>query len=104
MHSKEDCKNRLWIEHVLPQTLPEKDWEAFDAKIHQQVVHKAGNQIPLTEQMNKNVAQLPYGDKKSKIKEMSKYKSARDFTKSEDWTPELLAKRTDHLKAWANKR
>lgn len=104
MHGKEDYKNRLWIEHVLPQTLPKKGWEAFNPKIHQQVVHQAGNLIPLTEEMNKNVAQLPYGDKKSKIREMSKYKSARDFTKSEDWTPELLAERTEHLKAWAIKR
>jgi len=100
-HGKEDYKNRLWIEHVLPQTLPKKGWEAFDSKIHQRVVHQAGNLIPLTDEMNKNVAQLPYGDKKSKIREMSKYKSARDFTKSGDWTPELLAKRTEHLKAWA---
>lgn len=104
MHNKQDFKERLWIEHVLPQALPKKGWEAFDSKTHHRVVHQAGNLIPLTKDMNKDVAQHPYKDKKAKIKERSTYKSARDFTNHEEWTPELLAKRTEQLKAWAIKR
>jgi hypothetical protein len=103
-HSKQDYKERLQIEHVLPQTLPKKGWEEFDIKAHKRLVHQPGNLIPLTAEMNKDVSQHPYEIKKKKIKEDSRYKSSRDLTKHESWTPELLAKRTELLKEWAIKR
>ncbi|MDA7761350.1 DUF262 domain-containing HNH endonuclease family protein [Aquiluna sp.] len=104
IHSKQDFRERLQVEHVLPQTLPKKGWEKFDTKTHKRLVHQAGNLIPLTAEMNKDVSQHAYEIKKGKIEEDSRYKSSRELTKHVEWTPELLAKRTEVLKAWAIKR
>ena len=103
-HSTQDYVERLEIEHVLPQTLPKKGWEKFDTKTHKRLVHQAGNLIPLTAEINKDVSNHAYEIKKGKIEEDSRYKSSRVFTNHEDWTPELLTQRTELLKAWAIKR
>jgi hypothetical protein len=101
-HSKEDFDKRYWIEHVLPQTLPKDGWAAFSHKVHAEVVHSAGNLIPLTKKMNIEVAQLSFQKKKSKIGEYSKYISARNLTiEHQDWTPESVTKRTESLTLWA---
>ena len=104
IHSKQDFRERFQVEHVLPQTLPKKGWEKFDTKTHKRLVHQAGNLIPLTAEMNKDVSQHAYEIKKGKIEEDSRYKSSRELTKHVEWTPELLAKRTEVIKAWAIKR
>lgn len=104
-HDKQDFKKRLWIEHVLPQTLPKKGWEPFDSKSHQKLVHQIGNLIPLTEEMNKDVGQLPFTEKKTKIEEKSKYMSARSLTsKHTNWGPEEIENRTRSLKKWVIRR
>jgi hypothetical protein len=104
-HSKADFNSRFWIEHVLPQVLPKSGWEAFEPKAHGQLVHLAGNLIPLTDKMNAEVGQLPYKEKKTKISEQSKYISARNLTREHNaWTPELLKNRTETLIAWALQR
>jgi len=105
VHSKDDFTHRCWIEHVLPQTLPKSGWEAFAPDVHDKLVHQAGNLIPLTEEMNIEVGQLPYKKKKSKISEKSKYISARNLTmKNSDWTPEKVTKRTEAITLWALSR
>ena len=104
IHSKQDFRERFQVEHVLPQTLPKRGWEKFDSKTHKRLVHQAGNLIPLTAEMNKDVSQHAYEIKKGKIEEDSRYKSSRELTKHVDWTPELLAKRTELLKEWAIRR
>lgn len=101
-HSKEDFHNRFWIEHVLPQTLPKIGWEGFNSNVHAELVHLAGNLIPLTVKMNVEIGQLPYSKKKAKIGEKSKYISARNLTiEHESWTAETVKSRTDSLTAWA---
>ena len=105
MHSKDDFNHRFWIEHVLPQTLPKSGWGAFTSKVHGELLHLAGNLIPLTNKMNVEVGQLPYGEKKSKISEKSKYISARNLTiEHEEWTAESLTNRTKSLTLWALSR
>lgn len=104
-HSKEDFKKRFWVEHVLPQTLPKKGWEAFDSRTHQKLVHLVGNLIPLTDKMNMEVGQLPYSAKKLKISGQSRYISARKLTnENETWNPVAVVDRTELLKSWAIKR
>ena len=104
-HTKEDFRHRLWIEHVLPQSLPKKGWEQFDSKTHHRLVHQIGNLIPLTEEMNKDVAQLPFDVKKSKIQQKSKYISARELTsKYKEWGPKHIEDRTKLLKKWVLER
>lgn len=105
VHSKEDFVHRCWIEHVLPQTLPKSGWEAFTPKVHDELVHQIGNLIPLTEEMNIDVGQLPYEEKQSKIREKSKYISARNLTmENSHWTPEKVTNRTEVITLWALSR
>lgn len=101
-HTKLDYEEHFWIEHVLPQSLPNHGWESFTKQKHSKLVHLAGNLIPLTSQMNIENGVLPYESKSVKIKEGSKYASARKLvTDNQRWGEEDILKRNEELKAWA---
>ena len=101
-HSKLDFEELFWIEHVLPQSLPNSGWESFTKPTHGKLVHLAGNLIPLTRKMNQENGVLPYSSKSKKIKDGSKYASARKLvTENKEWTEKQILKRNEELKTWA---
>lgn len=101
-HTKQDFAEHFWIEHVLPQSLPNEGWESFTKQRHSKLVHLAGNLIPLTRPMNIQNGVLPYGSKSKKIRDGSKYSSARKLVmENKIWGEEEILKRNEELKAWA---
>lgn len=98
-------ENDFWIEHVLPQVHVEKHWAIFSKKEHESKRDLLANLLPLSKEMNQELQNGPYADKKKRYQSDSKYKSAREFAnKYSDWTPEALEKRTGELADWAVNR
>lgn len=98
--------NQMWIEHVLPQR-PSQAWDAlFPAdEARKALCETAGNLIPLTSEMNRELSNGPYDKKRPKYKEDSAFKSARAFAERyATWTPKELAARNEELAKWAVKR
>lgn len=93
------------IEHVLPQKLSQ-EWKAdFSAEQHTELVHTAGNLVPVTSALNLTLSRKKFSEKKLLIEENSMFKSARQLTKGYSvWTPETIVERSTMLGKWAVKR
>ena len=98
-------ENDFWIEHILPQT-PTKEWKSlFTGTEIDSMLHRLANLLPLTKEMNRDVSNSPYKNKRSIFKADSIFKSTREFAnKTTSWTPDALTKRGKKLANWAVKR
>jgi len=95
----------LNIEHVLPDTHHEKNWNGFTREDHEALKHLAGNLIPLSKPMNSGVGQSPYLKKSDVYAEDSMFKSARSLKGIYPaWTPTEINSRTDQLAKWSVER
>jgi hypothetical protein len=94
-----------WLEHVLPQN-PDPAWyEAFSKAEHEAMKDRLANLLPLSDEMNRGISNKPYSVKRTRFKEDSMFKSARQFAESiEEWTPEKLEERSAILASWALSR
>lgn len=97
--------NIPWVEHVLPDK-PSKEWfDVFTKEQQSQMKGLLANLIPLSQEMNINVSNKPYGKKRERYRKDSMFKSARTLAeKYADWTPETIEKRGKLLASWALKR
>jgi len=97
--------NVPWIEHILPDS-PEKSWfKIFTKKQHEEMKDLLANLLPLSEVMNKSLSNKSYKNKRTKYLNDSMFKSTREFAnRRNDWTPELLKKRSKELSEWATSR
>lgn len=94
-----------WIEHVLPETLPEKMLESFTKEQHSKTKDLLANLLPLSQQMNQKLSNRPYNEKRSIYQQDSAFKATRDFAETHrDWTPELLGNRSEELAHWTVNR
>lgn len=92
----------MWIEHILPQTYHKKNWPQFTPDEHKQLVHLAGNLIPLSKKMNGDVGQKSFSDKRLIYGQDSGFKSAREVhDQHEQWTVESILERTQGFADWA---
>jgi uncharacterized protein with ParB-like and HNH nuclease domain len=94
-----------WIEHVLPES-PAKEWFTdFTKEQHRDMKDLLANLIPLTKQMNQEVSNQTYMEKKKIYEADSMFKSARQFALSyKQWNPSTLKARALILADWAVKR
>lgn len=95
----------LWIEHILPDSYHQKNWPSFSLEEHEKLRHFAGNLLPLSESMNRDLGQGSLQIKSKIYGDDSGYKSARVFASTfSEWNPELLLIRNRELASWAVKR
>ena len=95
-------ENVSWIEHVLPRN-PDSSWdEKFDKDQRQKLTNLWANLIPLSSEMNGDLANKSFSIKQPVYEADAMFKSARKFAKEySDWTPENLEARSDELVQWA---
>ncbi len=90
----------FWIEHVYPQNPEEGEWTEFEG--HEVLLHQVGNLVLLSEEMNRDISNLPYSEKKSKIHDMSIFRSARVLVNDhKKWTPKEVTARSKVIAEWA---
>ncbi len=95
----------MWIEHVLPNSYHAKNWSQFEAGQHEKCKDLAGNLLPLSEEMNRDLGQAPYSDKRVVYHDDSHYKTTRVFARDHDgWDLDALMTRNDELARWAVSR
>lgn len=95
-----------WIEHVLPET-PDAAWfvNCFTREQHVAVKDRLANLLPLSAQMNIQLSNKPYVEKRSVFQTDSAFKSTRQFAEAySEWTPATLEHRADLLAKWAVER
>jgi len=91
----------FWIEHVLPDK-PREGWEMFSKEQHESNKDLLANLLPLTQKMNQELSNGPYGLKRKAYQEDSCFKAARKFADDHaDWSPESLVQRSEKLSDWA---
>jgi len=97
--------NIPWIEHVLP-VKPDKAWfSLFTAQEHEELKDLFANLIPLSKEMNIQLSNKPYPDKRKAYQNDAMFKSTRKFAEEQtEWTPLLLKARAEKLADWALKR
>ena len=93
-----------WIEHVLPNSRS-SGWAQFSSEEHDKYKNLFANLIPLSPGMNGSLGNRSYNEKRGVYAEDSMFKSARQFAATyEEWTPELLCQRGEHLASWCLSR
>jgi Protein of unknown function (DUF1524) len=95
----------LWIEHVLPENPCDEWFKIFTPEEHKTMVHRLGNLLPLSEEMNRALGNSSYDKKRPIYQDDSGYKAARKFAeKYSQWTPSDLNGRSAILAEWAISR
>lgn len=95
----------MWIEHVLPNSYHAKNWSQFEATQHEKSKDLAGNLLPLSEEMNRDLGQEPYSIKRVVYQDDSHYKTTRVFARDhEAWGLDALMARNSELANWAVSR
>lgn len=90
------------IEHVLPRNPAEGDWSEFTSEQHLHLRDTWANLIPLTSEMNNDLKNGPYANKRPTYLEGSQFSSARKLAQEfTTWTPECLEVRAQQLTEWA---
>lgn len=94
-----------WIEHVLPQN-PSSNWKSlFPERQREQYVGTLANLLPLSKEMNAELSNKEYKQKREAYHDDSMFKSARDFAERyRSWTPDDVKKRASELADWAVER
>ena len=93
----------FWVEHIYPQKdkkwKPDfKEWRVDDNEMLTRL-HCLGNLTVLTAELNKDVSNLKFSEKLSKVKNEPLAISAKlqSWTKNEAWDPGLIDDRTSKL-------
>lgn len=91
-----------WVEHVLPSN-PVAVWNQTFSKEEQDTLRDTlANLIPLSEEMNRELSNKAYSEKRDKYLADSMFKSTRSFaTSHKEWTPSRLKARSNELAKWA---
>lgn len=90
----------MWIEHVLPQS-HSKAWQSFTGAEHTRFKDLFANLIPLTSEMNGALRDTGYDNKAPKYKDLSAFRSAREFAERyPEWTPAVVEQRSAELANW----
>jgi len=94
-----------WIEHVLPSH-PSDSWlTTFSKEQHESSKDLLANLLPLSQEMNRELGNGGYESKRPIYNDDSGFKAARAFSKENThWNPEALARRSELLSSWVNKR
>jgi hypothetical protein len=91
-----------WIEHVAPQKLTSAWRETFNSDRHKAFVDTWANLVPLSSEMNAQLQQQIYAEKKAIYRQRSAFSSARRLADDYDtWTPEDVLRRAEILAEWA---
>jgi len=88
------------IEHVLPQS-PDAGWDAFNDRDLETFVYRIANMVMLESGANRDIGNRPYGDKRPVLAASGLLLTRRLAEQNEEWTPERLAARQQHLAAVA---
>jgi hypothetical protein len=83
------------IEHILPESPSDKWRDNFTDDEIELMTYRLGNLIPLEVNLNRQIGNQDYLDKQ-KIYQQSVYALARNIV-AEEWTPNTIAKRQEHL-------
>jgi uncharacterized protein with ParB-like and HNH nuclease domain len=83
------------IEHILPESPSDKWCDDFRDDEIELMTYRLGNLIPLEVNLNRQIGNQDYLDKQ-KIYQQSVYALARNIV-AEEWTPNTIAKRQEHL-------
>jgi hypothetical protein len=95
------------IEHVLPQNPSQKSpwWDDFTKTEHSDLVDTLANLTPLSEQMNQDVSNEPYGVKQPIYERDAMFASTRELARTySEWTPDQLKSRAAEMADWALER
>lgn len=95
----------LWVEHVLPEN-PDPAWfGVFSKEEHEALKDCLPNLLPLTREMNQELGNKPYAEKRPVYREDSTYKAARKFAEEIPvWDLTAYATRAQVLADWAVER
>ena len=92
-------------EHIMPQRPRPGAWDHIKKETHERLVHTLANLIPLSGDMNRELSNGSYKNKRKKYLEESMYRSTRQLaSEHEDWTENEINKRANTLASWALKR
>lgn len=92
----------MWIEHVLPNSYHAKNWSQFEVAQHEKYKDFAGNLLPLSQEMNRDLGQESFAIKRVVYQEDSHYKTARMFASGHEfWDADSLLMRNGELAKWA---
>lgn len=94
-----------WVEHVLPDQ-PSEQWAAlFTREQHAATKDLLANLLPLSKEMNRDLGNRAYSEKRLVYQEDSGFKAARKFAEEYSaWRPKELEKRSELLADWAVER
>ncbi len=88
------------VEHILPQSPQENVWDAFDASQRQDVTHKLGNLVLLTQRKNSSASNKPFSDKKNtyfgligRTRRIATYASVQELAHYPTWDFPAFQKR-----------
>ncbi len=81
--------NTETIEHILPQTPKEGEWDNFENQ--KDFLHDLGNLLLLSRKTNSKLSNSPFSDKKERFRNGSY--SAIKVAEYDDWTPESIEDR-----------
>lgn len=94
-----------WVEHVLPDRPCDEWFQIFTKPQHEEMKDVLANLLPLSQQMNQNLSNAPYAQKRPKYREDAGFKATRQFAEEfSEWTPDLLEKRSEKLAGWCVSR
>lgn len=83
------------IEHILPEN-PDHSWQQnFTEKQQDEMVYRLGNMTLLEPALNREIGNQPYVRKREKYQD-SQYSLTQEI-QGEDWTPDAIANRQQHL-------
>lgn len=83
------------IEHILPEN-PDHSWQHnFTEKQQDEMVYRLGNMTLLEPALNREIGNQPYVRKREKYQD-SQYSLTQEI-QGEDWTPDAIANRQQHL-------
>lgn len=95
----------MWIEHVCPRTLSEAWQKVFTQADHKALVDTWGNLIPLSSDMNGQLGQNEYVEKRATYIANSAFKSARVLgERNSEWRADEIRSRNIEIANWAVKR
>lgn len=84
------------IEHILPQSA-ESGWEQFDDAEVEAMTFRLGNMCLLEKSINRDIANLPFAQKKLKLTGSTFMLTTKIATENTEWTPERISTRQSYL-------
>lgn len=89
------------LEHILPQTVTDKDWPNFDDESARENFNKLGNLTLMNAVENSGLGNVPFKDKKA-LYTKSKFMITKEIDAFKDWGVKTIAKRQKEMASLAS--